>query len=62
MLPCSESHEMSVVCGCWDRDRPGAPHVGVAQLVGQLLQLVGIEMIVVPEDVVVAGTRGALDT
>ena len=53
---------MSVVCGGWDGDRPGAPHVGVAQLVGQLLQLVGIEMIVVPEDVVVAGTRGALDT
>ena len=53
---------MSVVRGGRDGDRPGAPDVGVAELVGQLLQLVSIEVIVVPEDMVVAGTRGALDT
>ena len=53
---------MSVVCWSWDGDGPCAPHIGVAQLVGQLLQLVSIEMIVVPEDMIVAGTRCALDT
>ena len=33
-----------------------------AELVGELLQLVGIEVVVVPEDVVVAGTGRTLDT
>ena len=39
------------------------PGIGVAQLVGQLLQLVCVEVIVVPEHVVVAvaGHAGALD-
>ena len=53
---------MSVVCWRRDGDRPGAPHICVTQLIGELLQLVSIKVIVVPEDVVVTGTGGALDT
>ena len=53
---------MGVVGGGGDGDGPGAAHVGVAQLVGQLLQLVRVEVVIVPEHVVVAGPRGALDT
>ena len=45
-----------------DGDRSGAPDVGVAQLVGQLLQLVSIEMIIIPQHVVVTWPRRALDT
>ena len=38
-----EGHEVGVVGGGGDGDGPGAAHVGVAQLVGQLLQLVSFE-------------------
>ena len=44
-----------------DGDRSGAPHVGVAQLVGQLLQLVRLEPVVIPENVVVSWSGGSLD-
>ena len=53
---------MCVVGRGGDGDGPGAPDVGVAQLVGQLLQLVSVEMVIIPEDVIVAGTRCSLDT
>ena len=41
---------------------PGAPRVEVTEVVGQDLQLVSREVTVVPQDVVVAGAGGALDT
>ena len=44
-----------------DGDRSGAPHVGVAQLVGQLLQLVRLEPVVIPENVIVSWSGGPLD-
>ena len=53
---------MGVVGRGGDGDGASAPDVGVAQLVGQLLQLVSIEMIIIPEDVVVTWPRRALDT
>ena len=53
---------MSVVSGGGDGDGAGAADVGVAQLICQLLQLVSIKVIIIPEDVVVAGSGGALDT
>ena len=61
-LPGSESYKMSIVGRSGNTNRPGAPHVRVAQLVGQLLQLVSLEVVVIPQHVVVAGTRGSLDT
>ena len=62
MVAGSEGHQVGVVSRGRDGDGPGAPDVGVAQLVGQLLQLVSIEMIIIPEDVVVTWPRRALDT
>ena len=62
MVASSEGHQVGVVRRGGDGDGPGAPDVGVAQLVGQLLELVSIEMIIVPQNVVVAGSGGALDT
>ena len=62
LLPGSEGHEVRVVGGGGDGDGARAPHVGVAQLVGQLLELVSVEVVVIPEDVIVAGPRRALDT
>ena len=53
---------MGVVRRGGDGDGASAPDVGVAQLVGQLLQLVSIEMIIIPKDVVVTWSRCALDT
>ena len=53
---------MSVVCWGGDGDRACAPDVGVTQLVGQLLQFVSVKVVIIPEDVVVAGPGGALDT
>ena len=62
VVPGPEGHQVGVVGRGGDGDGPGAPDVGVAQLVGQLLQLVSVEMVIIPEDVIVAGTRGSLDT
>ena len=42
-LPCTECYEMSVVCRSWDRDRSCTADVGVAELVGEALKLVGFE-------------------
>ena len=40
---------------------PSAAAVEVAQVVGEGLQIIRVEVAVVPEDVVVAGPGGALD-
>ena len=42
------------------RDAAGAADVGMAELVGETLELVCIEVIVVPEDMVVGGAACAL--
>lgn len=60
VIASSESHQMSVVSWCWDGDGPGAAHVGVAQLVGEDLQLIRREVVVVPEHVVMRRPAGAL--
>ena len=44
-----------------DGDRSGAPHVGVTQLVRQLLQFVSLEPVVIPENVIVSWSGGSLD-
>ena len=58
----SKRHQVCVVGGGGDGDGARAPNVGVAQLVSQLLELVSVEVVVIPEDVIVAGPRRALDT
>ena len=62
VVPGPESDQVGVVGGGGDGDGARAPHVGVAQLVSQLLELVSVEVVVIPEDVIVAGPRRALDT
>jgi len=62
VIPRSEGDQMSVVCGSGDGDGACAADVCVTQLVGQLLELVSIKMIIIPEHVIVAGAGGALDT
>ena len=53
--------QVGVVHGGGDGDAAGAAGVGVAQLVGQGLELVSAEAVIIPETAVVAGPRGALD-
>ncbi len=60
MVSGTESHESGVVRRRWDGDGACAAHVCVAQLVGEDLQLVSRKAIVVPQDVVVWGSAGAL--
>ena len=62
VVPGPDGHQVSVVGGGGDGDAPGAPDVGVAQLVGQLLQLISVKVVIIPEHVVVTRPRGALDT
>ena len=50
-----------VVGRCRDGDRSSAPHVGVTQLVRQLLQFVSLEPVVIPENVIVSWSGGSLD-
>ena len=51
-----------VVGRCRDGDRSSAPHVGVTQLVRQLLQFVSLEPVVIPENVIVSWSGGSLDS
>ena len=53
---------MGVVRGGGIGDATSAADVGVAQLVGEALELVRREVVVIPKDVVVRGTTGALCT
>jgi len=48
MVAGTEGHETGVVGWRGDGDRAGAAHVGVAQLVGENLQLISREPIVIP--------------
>lgn len=62
VVACSESHESGVVRRRRDGDGAGAADVRVAQLVGEELQLISSETVVIPEDVVMGGTTGSLRT
>ena len=53
MISSSESNEMCVVRRRGDRDTARAAHVRVTQLIRQHLYLVGTEVVVVPQHVVV---------
>ena len=49
----AESHQVRVIGWGWNGHGACAAHVSVAQLVGQDLQLVSCEAVVVPQHVVV---------
>lgn len=61
VVPGPEGHQVSIVC--WRRDGYGAraAHVGVTQLVGENLQLIGRETIVIPKHVIVGRPACSLD-
>ena len=56
----AERHQVGVVGRRGDGDAPRAADVRVTQLVGQTLELVRLETVVVPQDVVVGGAAGTL--
>ena len=58
----AERHQVRVVRRRRNRHRTRAPHVRVAQLVRQLLQLVRCHAVVVPQNVVVRRTASTLET
>ena len=60
MVASTEGHQVGVVGWRGDGDGAGTAHVGVAQLVGEQLELIGREAVVVPQDVVVGGPTGPL--
>lgn len=60
VVPRPECHQVGVVSRGWDADGASAAHIGVAELVGELLQLIGIKVVVIPQHVVVAGPAGTL--
>lgn len=62
VVACSESHQPGVVRRRRDGDGASAADVSVAQLVGEELQLISGETVVIPQDVVVGGTTGSLRT
>ena len=62
MIPGPEGDKMGVVGGRRDGDRSRASHVRVTQLIGQNLKLVGVEVVVVPQYVIMRGTTRTLKT
>lgn len=56
----TERHQVGIIGWCRNGDRTGAAHVGVAQLVGEDLQLIRGEMVVIPQHVVVGRPAGSL--
>lgn len=61
VVPGPEGHQVSVVGRRRDGHRARAAHVGVTQLVGEDLQLVRRETIVIPKHVVVGGPACSLE-
>lgn len=61
VVPRSECHQPSIVSWGWDGDRAGAAHIGMAQLVGEDLQLICSEPVVIPEHVVMGGPARTLN-
>lgn len=61
VVPGPEGHQVGIVC--WRRDGHGAcaAHIGVTQLVGENLQLIGRETIVIPKHVIVGRPACSLD-
>ena len=51
---------MCVVGWRWYGDGPGTTDVGVAQLVGEGLEFVSCEVVLIPQHVVVGGTGSSL--
>ena len=62
VIACPECDEVGVVGGGGDRHTAGAANVRVAQLVGQHLQLVRAEVVVIPQHVVVGWSTRTLST
>ena len=60
VVPGAEGDQVGVVGRRRNRHGARASDVGMAQLVGQHLELVGGEVVVVPKDVVVRWARGTL--
>lgn len=60
VVPSSEGHQVSVVCRCWVGHTPGTADVRVAQLVGETLQFISCELIVIPQHMIVGGSTGTL--
>lgn len=56
----AECHQVGIVSRRWDGDGAGTPDVRVAELIRQALELVGVKVVVVPEDVIVARPARAL--
>ncbi len=56
----TKRHQVGIVGWCRNGDRAGAAHVGVAQLVGEDLQLIRGEMVVIPQHVIVGRPAGSL--
>lgn len=56
-----ESHQAGIVGRCWDRDRTCASYISVAQLVCQDLELICCETVVIPKDIIMGWSAGALD-
>ena len=54
------SHQMCIIGGCWYRNAARASNVGVAELVSEHLQLVGREVVIIPQHVVMRRTTGTL--
>lgn len=61
VVPGPEGHQVSIVCWCWDGHGACATHIGVTQLVGEDLQLIGRETIVIPKHVIVGRPACPLD-
>lgn len=55
-----EGHQMGVVGWCWDGHWPSAADIGVTELVGENLQFIWREVVVIPEHVVVRWSAGSL--
>lgn len=62
MVAGTEGHQVGVVGRCRDGNWAGTAHIGVAQLVGEQLELVSSKTIVIPQYMVVGGPTGALRT
>lgn len=60
MISCTESHQVRIICRCWNGNTSGTSSIRVTQLIGQGLKFISIKTIVIPEYMVMGRSTGPL--
>lgn len=61
MVTSTERDEMCIIGRSRNWDGAGAPNIGMTHLIGELLELISGQIVIIPKHMIVGGTWGALE-